>query len=229
MSSFMMPQGSKVTLSGLLNVIDGVNSQDGTLFFATTNHLERLDAALIRPGRVDKQIAYKLATKPQSRALFKRLFSESQAHRSSAGLQEGHRTSVEQLSESCNDIVRTYDSPSAALDALAQIFSEAIPNEEFSTAEILGYLLGYKMDPEGAAYGANVWVSRERRERWDAEEREKSRKKKARGSMPAQRCPVMNGIALSRSQKPDVEEESPTSSAMIEVLDSPVTDATLTS
>lgn len=188
-----------------------------------------MDAALIRPGRVDKQIAYKLATKPQSRALFKRLFSESQAHRSSAGPQEGHRTSVEQLSESCNDIVRTYDSPSAALDALAQIFSEAIPNEEFSTAEILGYLLGYKMDPEGAAYGANVWVSRERRERWDAEEREKSRKKKARGSMPAQRCPVMNGIALSRSQKPDVEEESPTSSAMIEVLDSPVTDATLTS
>lgn len=32
---FMMPHQSKVTLSGLLNMIDGVNSEDGKLFFAT--------------------------------------------------------------------------------------------------------------------------------------------------------------------------------------------------
>jgi chaperone BCS1 len=32
---FMMPHHSKVTLSGLLNMIDGVSSEDGKLFFAT--------------------------------------------------------------------------------------------------------------------------------------------------------------------------------------------------
>jgi chaperone BCS1 len=32
---FLMPHQSKVTLSGLLNMIDGVNSEDGKLFFAT--------------------------------------------------------------------------------------------------------------------------------------------------------------------------------------------------
>lgn len=32
---FLRPHQSKITLSGLLNIIDGVNSEDGKLFFAT--------------------------------------------------------------------------------------------------------------------------------------------------------------------------------------------------
>lgn len=42
-----------VTLSGLLNAIDGVLSRDGRLLVMTTNFAERLDPALVRPGRVD--------------------------------------------------------------------------------------------------------------------------------------------------------------------------------
>lgn len=42
-----------VTFSGLLNCLDGVASTEERLVFMTTNHLERLDAALVRPGRVD--------------------------------------------------------------------------------------------------------------------------------------------------------------------------------
>lgn len=42
-----------ITLSGLLNSIDGVIAQEGRLLFCTTNHLERLPEALIRPGRID--------------------------------------------------------------------------------------------------------------------------------------------------------------------------------
>jgi chaperone BCS1 len=34
---FMMPHKSNVTLSGLLNMIDGVSSEDGKLFFATVS------------------------------------------------------------------------------------------------------------------------------------------------------------------------------------------------
>jgi chaperone BCS1 len=40
----------EVSLSALLNAIDGVGSQEGRLLIMTTNHVERLDAALIRPG-----------------------------------------------------------------------------------------------------------------------------------------------------------------------------------
>jgi len=42
------------TTSGLLNGIDGVISKDGRLLIMTTNYPDKLDAALIRPGRIDK-------------------------------------------------------------------------------------------------------------------------------------------------------------------------------
>ncbi len=44
---------SKITLSGLLNAIDGVAAREGRLLFVTTNHAEALDPALLRPGRMD--------------------------------------------------------------------------------------------------------------------------------------------------------------------------------
>lgn len=47
------PKG--ITLSGLLNAIDGVASADGRLLVLTTNHPEKLDAALVRRNRVDRR------------------------------------------------------------------------------------------------------------------------------------------------------------------------------
>ncbi|KAL5582428.1 hypothetical protein UlMin_014870 [Ulmus minor] len=49
---------SRVTLSGLLNFIDGIWSACGgeRLIVFTTNYVEKLDAALIRRGRMDKHI-----------------------------------------------------------------------------------------------------------------------------------------------------------------------------
>ncbi|TKV90749.1 hypothetical protein SEVIR_9G049300v4 [Setaria viridis] len=49
---------SKVTLSGLLNFIDGLWSACGgeRIIVFTTNHVEKLDPALIRRGRMDKHI-----------------------------------------------------------------------------------------------------------------------------------------------------------------------------
>lgn len=47
---------SMLTLSGLLNALDGIVPLDGTMIFMTTNHLENIDPALIRNGRVDKRI-----------------------------------------------------------------------------------------------------------------------------------------------------------------------------
>lgn len=44
---------SPLTLSGLLNALDGVAESDGRIVFMTTNYVDRLDPAMIRPGRVD--------------------------------------------------------------------------------------------------------------------------------------------------------------------------------
>ena len=50
--------GTKVTLSGLLNFIDGLWSACGgeRVIVVTTNHAERLDPALVRRGRMDRHI-----------------------------------------------------------------------------------------------------------------------------------------------------------------------------
>ncbi len=59
-----------VTLSGLLNALDGVSSREGRVLFLTTNHPERLDPALVRPGRVDRKVELGYATSDQARRLF---------------------------------------------------------------------------------------------------------------------------------------------------------------
>lgn len=42
-----------LSLSSLLNVLDGVLARSGIVTVITTNHLDQLDKALIRPGRMD--------------------------------------------------------------------------------------------------------------------------------------------------------------------------------
>jgi chaperone BCS1 len=57
---------NKVTFSGLLNALDGVASSEGRILFMTTNFPERLDEALVRPGRVDQKVEI---SKPQGWAI----------------------------------------------------------------------------------------------------------------------------------------------------------------
>lgn len=61
---------SNVSLSGLLNALDGVASQEGRLLFMTTNHFELLDPALSRPGRIDVKVLFPHANKEQLARLF---------------------------------------------------------------------------------------------------------------------------------------------------------------
>jgi len=63
-----------VTFSGFLNALDGVASGEERLIFMTTNHVEKLDPALIRPGRVDLIEKIDDATPEQARILFGRFY-----------------------------------------------------------------------------------------------------------------------------------------------------------
>ena len=62
--------GCFVTFSGLLNALDGVAASEHRLVFMTTNHIELLDPALIRPGRVDVRQFVGLASAHQIGRLF---------------------------------------------------------------------------------------------------------------------------------------------------------------
>lgn len=59
----------KLNIHTLLNFLDGTNSPENVIFVATTNYIEDIDSAIIRPGRfdhrfkmgkVDKEMAKKI-------------------------------------------------------------------------------------------------------------------------------------------------------------------------
>ena len=67
----------EVSFSGLLNALDGVAAQEGRIVVLTTNHRERLDAALIRPGRIDVEVELGMATAAQLRGLLLRFHPDA--------------------------------------------------------------------------------------------------------------------------------------------------------
>lgn len=66
---------NNVTLAGLLNVLDGIGSGVNRVVFMTTNYPDRLDKALIRPGRIDCMFEIGYATEQQIAELYARFFA----------------------------------------------------------------------------------------------------------------------------------------------------------
>ncbi len=66
-----------VTLSGLLNVLDGFGAPENVLFVMTTNKVDALDPALLRPGRIDYKLYLGEAAESQKIELFRKFFPEA--------------------------------------------------------------------------------------------------------------------------------------------------------
>lgn len=60
-----------LSLSYLLNLLDGTITKDECVFIMTTNHKEKLDSAIYRPGRIDVDIEFKLCDHYQIKKIFK--------------------------------------------------------------------------------------------------------------------------------------------------------------
>lgn len=65
---------SLITLSGLLNALDGPLASEGRVLFVTTNAQELLDAALVGEGRLDVHVHFEYATREQAHEIFLRFF-----------------------------------------------------------------------------------------------------------------------------------------------------------
>ncbi|KAJ7186179.1 hypothetical protein C8R46DRAFT_1208258 [Mycena filopes] len=166
------PPRSSVTLSGLLNVLDSVSSEEGRLTFATTNHIENLDSALIRAGRMDIKIQYKFADSLQINQVFKRFFPlPGQA----SAAEETHTPlGLTDLPSASASIFPPYTE--TELDAHAVAFAAAIPPFTYSIAQIQGYLLTKKRNPAGAVEGAARWLEAQREEKRALMEMKQKRK-----------------------------------------------------
>jgi len=66
-----------VTLSGLLNALDGFSAPDNVLFVMTSNQIEALDPALLRPGRIDYRLYLGPASEEQKTELYRRFFPQA--------------------------------------------------------------------------------------------------------------------------------------------------------
>lgn len=64
-----------VSFSGLLNALDGAAAQEGCVILMTTNHKDRLDEALIRPGRCDVHVKIDRASQDQAARMYNRFFA----------------------------------------------------------------------------------------------------------------------------------------------------------
>ena len=66
---------SQITLSGLLNVLDGYVNSDNRILFMTSNHPEVIDKALLRPGRCDRQYQFNNCSVNQIKEIYEMYFN----------------------------------------------------------------------------------------------------------------------------------------------------------
>jgi len=170
---------SRVTLSGLLNALDGIGAQEGRILFATTNKYASLDPALCRPGRMDLHIEFKLASKYQAKGLFQQFYhptgkfdtdvdpkeyGKSEAEHSDSGY-SGSSTPEYKFVTSSNVPglePMSFEFSVEHIKYLSKKFSDAVPDRELSMASLQGYLMMYKMKPVDAVRNVGEWIRREK-------------------------------------------------------------------
>jgi len=72
-----MNRSCPLTFTGLLNGLDGIGNAVGQLFVLSTNHLERLDPALIRSGRVDRKFEFGFCSDEALQLMFQRFYPDT--------------------------------------------------------------------------------------------------------------------------------------------------------
>jgi len=120
----------KLTLASLLEVLDGVMEMEGRMLIITTNYPEKLDKALIRPGRIDMKVHFGPMNGENIIRMYKHFFeTDSPASVSSSDLPDLKWTPAEVTQVFLNNM----DNPQEALKQL--IHSESLENIHLKTKE----------------------------------------------------------------------------------------------
>ena len=64
----------KLTLSFVLNVIDGIRETPGSIIIISSNYYDKLDKALVRPGRIDMCLNMELASHEVIEQMFEHFY-----------------------------------------------------------------------------------------------------------------------------------------------------------
>ncbi|RAH84395.1 P-loop containing nucleoside triphosphate hydrolase protein [Aspergillus japonicus CBS 114.51] len=140
-----------VTLSDILNIIDGVSAQEGRILIMTTNDPDSIDKALRRPGRVDRIFSFGLATERDIKEQFLTFFVKPS---NQSFIVEPQTLNVNCALESA--------SPEWSLDEIIHLsdsFANKVESNKYAAALIQNYLLCYRKDPVSAARNVTLWTS----------------------------------------------------------------------
>jgi mitochondrial chaperone BCS1 len=141
-----------VTLSGLLNAIDGSASQEGRVLIMTSNSPEELDDALLRPGRIDKQLCFPASSSAMAARLFIRMFTKDEGDLSPLVAEPQTDDVI------ANDEKPLEDFDPATIEEMAEAFAAKIPDKILTPAEVQGFLLDHRTSPKDAIANVNTWV-----------------------------------------------------------------------
>lgn len=105
-------------LHEILNAMDGMQTPDGLKFIVTTNHIGRLDPAIVRPGRIDDVIEVGPLSLASARQMFRAFYGRdgigAYVPRTGAELQQLFSTLSAEAAEAA--IARPLTSPPRALN-----------------------------------------------------------------------------------------------------------------
>ncbi|OJD20739.1 hypothetical protein ACJ73_07927 [Blastomyces percursus] len=163
-----LPRRWRLSLSTLLNTIDGAGAPEGHLLFMTTNHRQKLDPALIRPGRVDKEVAFRMADKAAAKELFLKIYTTPNDSSTSKTTVSEQVSTNGALNNSSTPKTTTLEQVSTnhankGIATLAEAFTELFPAGEFTVAEIQGYFLSHKNNASASVKGIQKWVEKTRK------------------------------------------------------------------
>lgn len=148
---------SKISLSGLLNVIDGVATHEGRILIMTTNHPEKLDPALIRAGRVDMQVSFTYATASQIKSLFLRMYAGDNipGATTKASFIKAEAVKGAEGIAGFNDAEAPLTKDE--LEDLSTKFATELPEGRFAPSDVQGYLLLFRKKPREAVDKVGAW------------------------------------------------------------------------
>ena len=88
----MKRKSQGVSLSQILNLLDGIVELDGRVLIACTNHVEKLDPALIRPGRIDCVIELGLCTRTMIKDIVENFYEKKVSQQQINKIKENYYT-----------------------------------------------------------------------------------------------------------------------------------------
>lgn len=149
---------NKITLSGLLNFVDGLWSccGDERIFIFTTNHVQKLDPALVRAGRMDMQIEMSYCAFPAFKVLA-RNYLAIEDHAMFAQVENAFESQKVNLTpaQAAEILIQNKGNVDVALaEVIEALLNQNTPNSQVPTKETNS---PQEKGPENVVMGANKY------------------------------------------------------------------------